>query len=206
MKIVAVKPAEPVISLTWMVSSRCNYDCVYCPSELHDNTSAHPDFEKLKQSWLNFYNKTKHSDLPYKLSFTGGEVTANRNFLPLIEYIRSENFNVKHIDVTSNGSASLKYYQKLCQYIDTLSFSVHSEYINEQEFFIKSRALNEQMIRPTKSFHVIVMDELWNRSRISMYQEWLEQNQISYSINKIDHVDQTQLKPVMKGVYNLEQI
>jgi molybdenum cofactor biosynthesis enzyme MoaA len=81
---------------------------MYCPPELHDMTSAHPDLDKLKSAWASLYNKTQHLSLPYKISFTGGEVTANKQFLPLIEYLKSE-FNIGQIFVTTNGSASLTY-------------------------------------------------------------------------------------------------
>jgi MoaA/NifB/PqqE/SkfB family radical SAM enzyme len=129
-RIVRVEPTSPMISLTWMIGSRCNYECVYCPSELHDMTSKHPDFEKLKKVWDDFYDKTNHLGLPYKISFTGGEVTANKSFLPLIEYLRNSKFNIGQIIVTTNGSASLKYYQRLSSLVDALTFSTHSEFFN----------------------------------------------------------------------------
>ena len=87
MKIVKVEPVTPMLSLTWMIGSRCNYACSYCPPDLHDDTSPHPDLNRLKQAWDSFYSKTHNLKLPYKISFTGGEVTANKSFLPLIDQV-----------------------------------------------------------------------------------------------------------------------
>lgn len=204
MKIIRVEPTEPMTSLTWMIGSRCNYDCMYCPTELHDNTSPHPDLEDLKKSWLNFYHKTQHIGLPYKISFSGGEVTANRSFLPLVEFIRNGNFDIGQIIVTTNGSASENYYTKLAELVDAISFSTHSEFFNEQEFFNKAKAINALMPNPRKSFHVNVMDEFWNRDRISKYCSWLQEHNINHSVNVIDYDTKTRSYPILKGTYNLE--
>jgi molybdenum cofactor biosynthesis enzyme MoaA len=169
-------------------------------------TSKHPDLEKLKQAWNSMYEKTKHVGLPYKLSFTGGEVTANKSFLPLIEYLSSGNFNIEQIIVTTNGSASLNYYKRLAKIVHAISFSVHSEHINEQEFFNKVKSIDEIMIRPKQSVHVNIMDEYWNQDRIALYVKWLETNSISYSINCINYDQATRLSPSLQGVYNIEQV
>jgi molybdenum cofactor biosynthesis enzyme MoaA len=204
MKIIRVEPSDPMTSLTWMIGSRCNYDCMYCPSELHDDTSPHPDFDKLKQSWLSFCHKTQHLGLPYKISFSGGEVTANRNFLPLVEFIREGNFNVGQIIVTTNGSASENYYSKLAGLVDAISFSTHSEFFDELEFFNKAKSINALMPRPLKSFHVNVMDEFWNQERVGKYCNWLKDQNISHSINYIDYTKQIRSQPILKGNYNLD--
>ena len=205
-KIIRVEPTTSLISLTWMIGSRCNYNCMYCPSDLHDSTSKHPDMEKLKTTWNNFYKKTKHIGLPYKLSFTGGEVTANKSFLPLIEYLTAGNFDIKQIFITTNGSASENYYLRLSKLVTGISFSTHSEFFNEAEFFAKVHKINSVMIRPEKSVHVNIMDEYWNQDRILLYQSWLDKNNISNSINKIDYPNDNQIIPIIKGIKNIESI
>jgi MoaA/NifB/PqqE/SkfB family radical SAM enzyme len=176
---------------------------MYCPADLHDNTSKHPDFEKLKQTWDNFYENTRAQELPYKISFTGGEVTANRSFLPLVEYICAGNFNIGQMLVTTNGSASKNYYTKLAQLVNAISFSTHSEFFNEQEFFDKVHAINQLMPRPNKSVHVNIMDESWNQHRIPVYKSWLDQHGISHSVNVIDYTNQIRNTPVQLGATNL---
>ena len=184
MKIIKVEPIAPAISITWMIGSRCNYACSYCPSELHDNTSAHPDLETLKLAWQNFYNQTCNTGLPYKISFTGGEVTANRSFLPLVEHLRN-NFVIEQIVVTTNGSASTNYYLQLAQLVDAISFSTHSEFWDEDKFFQTVIAVNAVMTRPAKSCHVNIMDETWNRENFPRYQRLLTKHDVSHSINLI---------------------
>ena len=195
-----------MIALTWMIGARCNYDCMYCPSELHDKTSAHPGLEKLKTAWQSFYQKTKDQQLPYKISFTGGEVTANKSFLPLIEYLKLGNFKVDQIFITTNGSASLNYYKQLAKLVNGISFSTHSEFIKEQDFFNKVKAIDQLMIRPDRSVHVNIMNEFWNQDRIKLYTKRLVAMNISHSVNEIDYSKQTRTEPTMTGIYNLEQV
>jgi len=205
-KIIRVEPTTPVISLTWMIGARCNYDCMYCPPKFHDMTSAHPNLEKLQTAWDSFYQKTKHIGLPYKLSFTGGEVTANKSLLPLIEYLNSKSFNIGQLLITTNGSASLNYYKKLSNFADSITFSTHSEFIDEKKFFNTVLKINELMIRPKKSVHVNIMDEFWNQERIELYKNWCVDNDISYSINTVNYNLQTRTYPLLQGKLNFEQI
>jgi hypothetical protein len=179
---------------------------MYCPSELHDKTSRHPDLEKLKTAWQSLYQKTKDQQLPYKISFTGGEVTANKSFLPLVEYLSAGEFDIGQLIVTTNGSASLTYYKKLARLVDAISFSTHSEFIDEKTFFDKVSTINSIMIRPTKSFHLNIMNEFWNQNRIELYKSWCETHNVSYSINTIDYSSQTRATPTLQGTYNLEQV
>lgn len=170
-----------------MIGSRCNYACSYCPSELHDDYSPHPDLHKLKQAWDNFYQKTNYIGLPYKISFTGGEVTANKSFLPMIEYLRHGNFNIGQLLITTNGSASKAYYLRLAKLVDAISFSTHTDFWDEHKFFDTVIAVNQIMIRPNKSVHVNIMDEPQARSSFEKFENILRTHKVSYSINLINY-------------------
>lgn len=205
-KIIAIDPVEQYFSITWMLNSRCNYDCMYCGPEWHDATSRGHDLDTLKQTWKNIYDQSKHKKLPFKIVFTGGEVTADKNFLPLLQWLRENYSDIAMILVTTNGSASARYYESLAKVVESISFSTHSEHMNEKEFFDKVELLDPLMVRPKKSFHVNIMDEFWNRERIPLYKAKLESLGISYSVNAIDYSYQTRTFPIMKGELNLDKV
>ena len=204
MNLVRVDPSENYFSITWMLGKRCNYSCVYCPDIWHDNTSAHHSLDTLQTSWHKLHEQTKKANLTYKLSFTGGEVTANKNFLPFVKWLTA-NFPCEKILVSTNGSAGEKYYLDLANHVTDIIFSVHSEFINEKEFFNKAVALNNKMVRPQKSFHVNIMNEWWNADRIKLYESYLKTHQISYSLNEINYSRTNNKTPSLKGVYDLDQ-
>jgi hypothetical protein len=176
---------------------------MYCPPSLHDNTSRHPDLSLLQQRWQSIYSKTSDKNLPYKISFTGGEVSSNKSFLPLVEWLRNTYGNsIFKILVSSNGSASLRYYTRLFRLVDNLSLSFHSEHADENKFFSQVIALRKN-VPPGKHLHVIIMDEKWNQSRIPLYTDILIKHKISHSVNKIDYSKANRIEPIMKGKQNL---
>jgi len=204
-KVIKVVPVPEYFSITWTLGSRCNYDCMYCPTELHDSTSRHHDLGTLKQMWQRVHEKSKHLGLPYKISFTGGEVTTNKHFLPFVEWLKQQASEIS-ILVTTNGSAGKKYYRRLAQLVDAISFSTHSEFMDEREFFEKAAELNKLMIPPAKSFHVGIMDEFWNTDRKAKYIEFCESNSINHSVNLIDYKMKNRDTIFFKGKQNLDAI
>lgn len=202
-KIISVAPVPEYFSLTWMLGSRCNYDCMYCPPELHDSTSKPHDLETMQQAWKNIHSQTQHKNLPYKISFTGGEVTANKNFLPLVKWLRNNYSCIDMIQLTTNGSASEQYYRNLCQHVESISFSTHSEFMDEQRFFNTVLIANKIMIRPKKSVHVNIMDEHWNQERIELYKKLLDAHCVSYTVNPIDYDKATRKHILNQGKQNL---
>lgn len=202
-KIISIRPVEEEFSITWMLSKRCNYDCMYCSTDWHDSTSYFDSLDELKQYWLDIYAKTKNKNLKYKISFSGGELTGNKNFLPFVKWLR-ENYdlNIKTILLTTNGSATESYYRKLFKFIDNISFSFHSEHANEQKFF--DMIVNLKLSLNSNNFlHVNIMNEYWNENRIPLYKNILDKYDISYSINSINYKIGHRKFPIMKGKSNL---
>lgn len=202
-KIIKVEPVEDFVHINWMIGSKCNYECMYCDPEWNDKTSLSPDLDQLKFAWESIYNKTKHNKRPYYIGLAGGEPTAMKSFLPFLEYLKSFN-EITKIAVSTNGSASERYYSELAELVTDLSFSTHSEFFNEANFFHKVKEIDKIMIRPKKSLHVNIMDEWWNKDRIELYKQWLDENKISYSINRINYSYSPKTIPNILGVKNIE--
>jgi MoaA/NifB/PqqE/SkfB family radical SAM enzyme len=204
MKIVSVTPTEEYFSLNWQVGIRCNYDCMYCSPQWHDNTSGFRGLEELQSAWVNVFNKTKSSNLPYKISFTGGELTANKHFLPFVTWLKDNYLEyLFKVVVTTNGSASTQYYKKMFESVDNISFSVHTEHIDEQKFFTMMLELSKNLPKD-KFLQVVIMDEYWNQARIPVYTKLLKENNISYTVNEIDYKHKTREHPIFLGKLNLE--
>ena len=108
------------IKVEWNLGKRCNYDCSYCPSSIHDNTSPHTDIEILKAT----VDKLKTLGKPIRLSFTGGEPTVHPKFNDLIKYARYK--GIHWISVTTNGTLPYEFYSSLP--VDQYVFSMHLEY------------------------------------------------------------------------------
>ena len=202
-KIVKVVPTEQYFSINWQVGIRCNYDCMYCSPEWHDDHSKPHSLETLQTAWLKIHQSTCYHGLPYKIAFTGGELTSNKHFLPFVTWLR-QNYGKELFKLmfTTNGSATYKYYLKMFESMDNITFSLHSEHVDEQKFFDMVIRL-KQNIDPMRFILVAIMNEYWNQERIPMYKELLDRHQISYTVNEIDYSYQTRSIPIMKGKLNL---
>jgi MoaA/NifB/PqqE/SkfB family radical SAM enzyme len=113
-------PHQGSIKIEWNLGKRCNYDCSYCPSSIHDNSSPHTDIEILKLC----VDKLMTLGKPIRLSFTGGEPTVHPKFRELIQYCN--HVGVSWISVTTNGTLPYQFYAGVD--IDQLVFSIHLEY------------------------------------------------------------------------------
>lgn len=205
-KIIRIHPIPEHFAVTWMLGALCNYDCMYCDNEWHDTTSRPHDLPTMQQAWRNIYEQGRTRGLPFKISFTGGEPTANKNLLPMIQWLRQNYSDIEWIGVTTNGSASLNYYKKLTKVVESITFSTHSEFMHESKFFEKVLTIDRMLVRPRKSLHVSIMNEFWNQERIKMYVEWLTENNISHSVDEINYSHRIREVPVNKGILDFEQI
>lgn len=119
-KVTSRWPHQDSIKVEWNLGKRCNYDCSYCPSSIHDNTSPHTDIEILKKS----IDKLVTLGKPVRLSFTGGEPCVHPKFDELVRYAKYK--GVSWISVTTNGTRPYEFYASLP--VDQLVFSIHLEY------------------------------------------------------------------------------
>jgi len=120
LKVTSRWPHQGSIKIEWNLGKRCNYDCSYCPSSIHDNTSSHTDVNILKRT----VDKLVSLGKPIRLGFTGGEPTVHPKFSELIKYCRDK--GVSWISVTTNGTLPYEFYASL--EVDQYVFSLHLEY------------------------------------------------------------------------------
>ena len=119
--------------VTWDLGLRCNFDCTYCPSHRHNNTSPHASLETLinTSKFVFDYKKLLQSymtvERQWNIGFTGGEPTNNPNFLDMCEYIHNQHDPNVLVDVTTNGSFSKEYCDKLIANVDSVTVSYHCE-------------------------------------------------------------------------------
>jgi MoaA/NifB/PqqE/SkfB family radical SAM enzyme len=119
-KVTSRWPHQNSIKIEWNLGKRCNYDCSYCPSSIHDNTSGHTNIEILKST----VDKLLLLDKPVRISFTGGEPTVHPDFKELVDYCKCK--GISWISVTTNGTRNYEFYNSLRA--DQIVFSVHMEY------------------------------------------------------------------------------
>lgn len=117
-KITSRWPHQNSLKVEWNIGKRCNFDCSYCPAEIHDNHSLHTDIEILKTT----LDKLSSIGKPLRISFTGGEPCVHPKISELFHYTRK---HASWINVTTNGTRTSNWYAK--QPLDHIVFSLHFE-------------------------------------------------------------------------------
>ncbi len=105
-----------MIKVEWNIGKRCNYDCEYCPTLIHDNYSPHTDIEILKKA-------VDKLPVNSRISFTGGEPTVHPDFEELVHYCVQK--DISWINLTTNGTRTSLYYFRLP--VNHIVFSLHFE-------------------------------------------------------------------------------
>ena len=115
-------------SVDWYVGRRCNFDCTYCPTYLHDNYSKHVTYDNMKK-FVDIITEKHGTNVYWSLS--GGEPTVNPDFMKICHYIKHE-VGCKHISLTTNGSRKYEYFEKLFENLDNITLSLHLEYVGKR--------------------------------------------------------------------------
>ncbi len=172
-------PHQDKIKVEWNLGKRCNYDCSYCPNEIHDNYSPHTDIEILKKA----IDKLCSIGKPIRLSFTGGEPTVHPKFNELLLYANYQD-NVSFISVTTNGTRTGDWYRHLL--VNQLVISLHFEY-DTNEILRKIIELrspdNPHEIQKNVVVHVMAHQNHMKRVREAV--NLLNVYQIPYNIRRV---------------------
>lgn len=201
--IVKVEPYNNSFIVHWLVGRRCNFNCSYCPEMWHDLKAKDKSLSELKQGWLRIMEINKTPKQKYDISFLGGENTLNKDFLPFLIWLR-ENYNniIENIGIITNGTASVDHYKEYIKYCDWITFSTHSEFMNEKKFFSTVVEIHQLAKLTNCHIKVNIMDEAWHKERNSEYKKFLDECKIDNYIHPIYDFkeNKTSLRPKSKQI------
>jgi len=115
------------INVAWELTTTCNYSCWYCPDYLHNGKYKWPDL----QSSLTFFNNlAKLKDIIH-IDMAGGEPT----LWPEINQFLINKPSNSVVEVSSNGSRSIKWWEKNFQCIDGVCLTFHPDTADINHFY-----------------------------------------------------------------------
>lgn len=135
--ILSIQTDNPEFAINWNIGRRCNYDCSYCPPNVHDNFSSHLKLNFFKKAFDKIYQHANGKLL--KITFTGGEPTVNPDYYEIVNYA------VEHgtkVITNTNGTGSFKKLAKL-QKAGGLNLSIHTEFYQPEKLASKISQLSE---------------------------------------------------------------
>lgn len=130
-----------IVNVNWCMGNTCNFECSYCPKDLHDGSIGWYDFEKVK-AFCDRVMAHYAGRLVY-FEFTGGEVTLWKHFPELCKYLKSQGAAVGFI---SNSSRTMRWWESILPDVDHVCLSFHPEFGNK-DHFLEVVKLTSQQIR-----------------------------------------------------------
>lgn len=121
-KITSAWQHQNQLKVEWNLGKRCNYDCSYCPSNIHDNFSPHTDIHILEKT----VDKLCQINKPLRISLTGGEPCIHPNIEDLLEYFKRK--DIFWINLTTNGTRDYRWYLNNEIFFNHIMFSLHFEH------------------------------------------------------------------------------
>ena len=154
--------------IDWLLTLKCNYDCAYCPigPTGHDNSTQHPPFEQcitmLRQLYqytdvMMQYKKNEFKDAI--LNVYGGEALYHPDIENILIEITRE--YEKYSDrwrlrtrITTNATATEKKWKTICDHVEGITFSYHSEGPEKMKTLFKKNI--EHAVKIKKEHDIIV--------------------------------------------------
>lgn len=197
-KIISIRPFKENFQIHWLIGRRCNYSCSYCPPEWNSKTDKHLSYNQLTAAWHRIVKSTEHlKDVTYDLCIMGGEPTLNKNLLSFLKWLNGSFYNkLDNVGIITNGTASKQYYEELLQYCKWMTFSTHSEFMNEKKFFDTLIYTYNRSKLTNCHIHVNLMQEDWNLDRLTEYENLLKYHKISYQKQKIVKLTNNEHLPI----------
>jgi organic radical activating enzyme len=128
-KIIKIHSNVPknILRIELFLSNYCNYKCQYCGPESYGNTQPWPSFEKIVKNLDHLISQYKKklgkTDINFYIG--GGEPSLWPDLIPFLTYFRQKH-NCK-INVSTNGSRTLRWWKENGKYFDHVRISVHPE-------------------------------------------------------------------------------
>lgn len=119
---VAVEMNFPIpYQILWDIGRRCNYDCSYCWTSVHNRSDDHKDFNLLKETADDLIDNWAMGS-SIRWNFGGGEPTLHPKFLNFLKHLKNKN---QWIMITSNGTRDHKYWAEAVKYLNSINLSAH---------------------------------------------------------------------------------
>jgi len=133
--------AKDTVVVNWCMLNSCNYKCSYCPPYLHSGSTGWPDLDEVEQFCTNVIEH--HGDKNIYFDLTGGEVTFWKEFPDLVMFLKS--FENVFVGAISNGSNSLKWWDKIKEHLDHACLSFQPEFAKRKHYIDLTKLLNNHM-------------------------------------------------------------
>lgn len=119
-----IETRNNIMAVDWILSNVCNYKCTYCSPDSNGGDLYWPDIENCRIAIERITEQSSHDHRIYTI--LGGEPTVWKNFTRLSEIIKEIDPN-SVVNILTNGSRTINWWNRTKPYLDKVSISYHHE-------------------------------------------------------------------------------
>lgn len=199
-KLIQILPRNNNLVIDWILSNVCNFKCSYCSPDSNGGDLVWPDIENCR---IAVDQITKQSTHDYRIyTILGGEPTVWKNFTKLTEIIKSRD-DKSVVNILTNGSRTINWWNRTKPYIDKVSISFHHEFADVNHIIDVVNTIqtdcqtNIQMLMDVNQFDkcVRLFETLRDATNIPIQLKKLQvtfggKEWMKYSIDQLDTIKQ----------------
>jgi hypothetical protein len=160
---------RPLFSVSWILGRFCNYNCSYCWPYARSDQQDYQTLDVYKHTIDEIKRQAGENGFTeFHWSFSGGEPTAYKGLIDLIEHLQDTNYQSIHM--TTNLSPGSKWWGAWVHATSgfqrrSITASFHNEFAREQEFGDKCLQLMKYNVHVTINQVMVpeLFDELYDR-------------------------------------------
>jgi MoaA/NifB/PqqE/SkfB family radical SAM enzyme len=123
-KLYKIQTKNNIMVIDWILSNVCNFKCSYCTPDSNGGDLYWPDINQCETIVRRITEQSTHDYRIYTI--LGGEPTVWKDFTRLSEIIKEVDPN-SVVNILTNGSRTLNWWNRTKQYLDKVSISYHHE-------------------------------------------------------------------------------
>jgi MoaA/NifB/PqqE/SkfB family radical SAM enzyme len=177
-------PKDDWLRIEWNLGRRCNYDCSYCGSDIHDRESEHLSLDVIRSTVEKIASVARSQGKECRISLTGGEPFVHPRIIDILKIIKDNGIN--KISVTTNGSVPLAKYIDSLPYISYYIFSYHFEFAYHDRIINTIVELNKIVKeRKNQNLHVHLMYLPGKMDQANELIDIMNENDVHWVIRRI---------------------
>lgn len=181
-RLIKIETKNNILTVDWILSNVCNYKCTYCSPDSNGGDLYWPDIDNCRIAIERITNQSTHDYRIYTI--LGGEPTVWKDFTMLAQIIKEIDPS-SVVNILTNGSRTIKWWNRTKQYLDKVSISFHHEQADPDHIIEVVNAIqhdcqtNIQMLMDINHFDkcVAIFEKLKNNTAVPIQ---LKKLQVSF--------------------------
>lgn len=195
---------QNVLVVDWVLGNYCNYNCRYCFPFSNLGNKRVPPLDVFLHNLEYFLDKIVENNYKVFFILSGGEPTVYNKFTELIKIIKHRIPN-SIIEVVTNGSRTINWWEKNKELIDNVNLSFHVQFAKKEHFLSVIKTLKG------KGLSILIMmhpEETLFQIGVEAHQYFIDNNILEYSslgVNSLRDTENTKRGDIIFK-YSKEQL